>query len=108
VVIRDESLDLVEVGEVFKDAVLEHRVELMLKAGQHGRRLETVHAALLEGGVPVEGVQVEESECVQNFAHARMHLGYLQVLVHVQRALTGQLLRNTVEPRVCALKSKQG
>ena len=107
-VVGDESLDLVEVGEIFKHAVLEHSVEFVLKASQHSRRLKTVHAARLKAGVPVQSVQVEQSECVQNFAHASLHLSHLQVLVYVQRALTGKLLRNTVEPWVCAFKSKRG
>eukprot|EP00354_Favella_ehrenbergii_P008700 CAMPEP_0170451700 /NCGR_PEP_ID=MMETSP0123-20130129/853_1 /TAXON_ID=182087 /ORGANISM="Favella ehrenbergii, Strain Fehren 1" /LENGTH=83 /DNA_ID=CAMNT_0010713477 /DNA_START=173 /DNA_END=424 /DNA_ORIENTATION=- len=75
---RDEPFDVLERLEALEDAVLKHSVELVLEARQHRILLVDVKTELLERGAPVELVQVEELEPVNDLAHAGLHFGLIK------------------------------
>jgi hypothetical protein len=108
VVLRNESLYLVEVFKVFKYAVLEHSVKLVFDASQHSSGFETVHAALGKIGFPVDGVQIEKGKSVENFADTSVDLSGLQVRVNLHGVVARHFLCNGIEPGIRTFKSKKG
>ena len=50
----DVLLDFAESFEAFEKTILEHSVEFMFNASEHGILLINVKTELIEGGVPVE------------------------------------------------------
>ena len=81
VVLCDVFLDLSKCLKAFKQAILEYSVELMFNAGQESVLLVNVHAKLLKGRIPVELVEVEDAELVNDLAHTSLHLCLVNVLL---------------------------
>ena len=106
VVVRcDEAEHLVEILKVFKDSILEHRVKLVLNTRKQRCLLVLVNAELLPASMPVQCLQVQESEVVNDLAHPCVHLRLAQVVIHGQRLVTGHLASHRLKPWRTTLKS---
>ena len=101
-------LDLLEAVEALEEAVLEHSVELVLNARQHRILLVNVQAKRIERRVPVERVQIQKLEVVNDLRHASLHFCLVEELLHFER-VDGiwQLLVSRLEPWETTLKSRK-
>ena len=100
-------LDLLEAVEALEEAILEHSVELVLNARQHRILLVNVQAKLIERCVPVQRVQIQKLEVVNDLRHASLHLCLIQELLHFESIdWLWKLLVGTLVPWETTLKSK--
>ena len=105
-VCHDEIFHLIQRLKIFEDAVLEDGVELVLDARQHRVLLEDVEAELLKARIPVQLVQVEQLELVDNLTHAGLHLRLVQERLLLQHVFLWQLLVHRFIPRVASGESE--
>ena len=106
-VCHDEIFHLIQRLKIFEDAVLEDGVELVLDARQHRVLLEDVEAELLKARIPVQLVQVEQLELVDNLAHAGLHFRLVQEGLLLQQVLLWQLLVHRFIPRIATGESEE-
>ena len=105
---RNVSLDLLEAVEALEEAVLEHRVELVLNARQHRILLVNVQAERIERRVPIERVQIQKLEVVNDLGHASLHFCLVEELLHFERVdRLWQLLVSRLVPWETTLKSRK-
>ena len=94
VVSGDKLHYLVEVVKVLEDAVLKHGMELVLDRGENRGLVKRIEAHAVEGRIPIERMQVNELENVQNLADTGVDLGLIEVVVDFKGLLSGDLLRH--------------
>ena len=90
-VVGNKALHIFKGFEALKDAVLKHRVELMLYACQHSILFVNVETELLEGLAPVQFVQVEQLEAMDDLAHASLYFRIVQELLIGKQVLLRHL-----------------
>ena len=84
----NEPFHLIQILEIFKYTVFEHCMEFMLNGCEYCCLFQTVNTDGVEVCVPIEIVQVEESELVQDPAHTCLHLCFIEILVNGKRVLS--------------------
>lgn len=102
----NEPFHLVKILEIFEYTVFEYCMELVLYGCEHCCALKTVDTDGVKVRFPIELMQVEKSELVEDPAHAGVNLCFIEVLVDGKRVLSVHFLGDCVEPRGASFKSK--
>ena len=104
-VVGNESPHVVERLKTFEHAIFKDGMKLVLKARQHRVLLVDIETELLKRRLPVQLVQVEQLELMDDLAHTRLDFCLVKEILSLKKILPWQFTSRRFKPRIASFES---